>query len=475
MLRPELLSQAAKAFPGLNLTHIENSVLAAILNARVEDISQLSAAGARRAPEASFLKALQAEPSKRHFILEFKQSSPTLGDFCKDFDEASLLKSYEKYADALSVLTEPRFFKGSFERLSRVKEQTSLPVLAKDFIISEKQIDLAQSAGADAVLLMTSVLLPERLLSLYRYAAGLGLDVLVEADSEESARFAALHRFPIVGVNNRQMKDLSIDFSRTRRLAPLFDMDQIVISESGIRSFSDFAKLGHTRNFLIGSALSGSENPDQKAHSLFFGLNKVCGITTREAFGTAIRSGAAMAGFVFYGPSPRAVSPQKAREIIDGRHRDILTVGVFVNESIGTVASVVKETGLRAVQLHGKETPAYIQSLKKALPGILVIKAVQAQANLKEISESYLAYADFVLLDSSAPGSGTAFDWSALDDGLPRSRMLLAGGIGEDNLRGALSLGFAGLDMNSRLESSPGVKPPEKIESAFKTLYRCLR
>src|SRR5574344_1348318 len=153
MLQAQKLTSQAKAFVGLNTKAIDETVIATIINKKVEDVKNLKVTGKRTAPLLSLRTALGNKDS-RNFILECKKSSPTLGDFCKDFDLDKLIACYETKASAISVLCEEHFFKGSIEFLKYVKERTTLPVICKDFIICKEQIVNAYAAGADAILLM---------------------------------------------------------------------------------------------------------------------------------------------------------------------------------------------------------------------------------------------------------------------------------------------------------------------------------
>lgn len=189
MLHTEPLTAQAKSYLGLNHEGLEGTVLATIINKKVLDVKEIVLKGQRTAPLRSLSKALENKGG-RNFILECKQSSPTLGDFCKDFDLDKLISCYEKRASAISVLCEKHFFKGSLDYLKYVKEHCSLPVICKDFIICKEQIDEAYIAGADAVLLMLSVLTRAKFEELFNYAHSLNLDVLTEVDDKDDAMYA---------------------------------------------------------------------------------------------------------------------------------------------------------------------------------------------------------------------------------------------------------------------------------------------
>jgi indole-3-glycerol phosphate synthase/phosphoribosylanthranilate isomerase len=467
MLKPQPLTDEARAFRGLNIESIEGTVLATIINPKVRDVAKMKAGPARTVPYRSLKKAL-TEGSGRHFILECKKSSPTLGDFCKDFSLDRLLACYESRASAISVLCEEHFFKGSLDYLRYVRERTSLPVICKDFVIDEVQLEAAASAGADAVLLMLSLLTRERFLELYAKARELGLEVLCEVDTKEDALFARDHRIPVVGINNRNLRILKIDLQKARDLAPIFGPETTVVSESGITSHEALLSMAPINAFLIGSALSGADDVFFAANTMLYGTNKLCGITTDEALDAALEGHAAICGLIFAEKSPRCVSLEFAKRCVKRGHPQTRFAAVFVDEDPGEIARIVRETGCDYVQLHGAESPECIAKIRALLPDAGIIKAVKIrQQSDFEACRAYAPLCDFLLLDSKAPGSGTSFDWNAIPDYIDRARTLISGGIGLENLRDALALGFAGVDMNSRLEGSRGVKDPDMVRKAF--------
>lgn len=470
MLQKEPLTEQAKSFKGLNIAGIENTVLATIVNKKVLDVKELKVTGKRSAPLVSFKKAL-SDRTKKNFILECKKSSPTLGNFCKDFDLDKITDCYNTRAAAISVLCEKHFFNGSSEYLSYVKGKTNLPVLYKDFVICKEQIDDAYVSGADAVLLMLSLLENDTYLSLYSYAKSLNLDVLTEVDNEQQAKFAKEHNIDIVGINNRDLRTLKIDISNAKKIAKIFDTDTIVVSESGINEHSDLFYLKEIRCFLIGSSLTKSDDIVFKANSMLYGTNKICGITTKEALRAAIDVHASIAGFIFFEKSVRNISIEKATEFASFARGKIRFAGVFVNESLDTVVKIAKEVGLDYIQLHGSEDLEYIDKLKNTLPKIKIIKALNIETSDDFAKINFYADScEYIILDSKAPGSGSSFDWNTIPDSVNKEKILLSGGIGEDNVEQALSFGFTGLDLNSKLEETKGIKSVTKILNTFRII-----
>lgn len=469
MLQAKALSPLAKAYPGLNLQSIENTVLATIVNEKCKDVEKINVKNLpkRKTPYRSLFKALK-NGKGRTFILECKKSSPTLGDFCKDFNLDRLIACYEKHASAISVLCEEHFFKGSLTYLQYVREKTSLPVICKDFIICEAQLEAAASAGADAVLLMLSLLTRERFLELYAYAQNLGLEVLCEVDSEDDARFAAKHSLSIIGINNRDLRILKIDLNNAKKIMPLLPAKSAIVSESGINSYADLRYLSPIKSFLIGSSLSGAQNVFYAANSMLYGINKICGIKDVQALEAAIEGHASIAGLIFAKKSPRAIDEEKAKELVTIGHPRIAFAAVFVDEEFTNMVRIARNTQVDFIQLHGHESPDIIHALREALPNIKIIKALCVRC--ADDFKSYALFADlcdYILLDSGSPGSGTSFDWGAIPAQVDKKKTLLSGGIGIENLPQALALGFCGLDMNSALEKEKGLKDPSLIRQVL--------
>ncbi len=472
MLQPQSLTENAKQFPGLNLPGIEGTVLATIINPKCEDVQKIDVASLpKRNTEFRSLYQALKKGQGRTFILECKKSSPTLGDFCKDFSLDRLISCYEGHAAAISVLCEEHFFKGSLEYLRYVRAHTTLPVICKDFIICKEQLLAACSAGADAVLLMLQLLKKERFLELYAFARELGLEVLCEVDTEDDAQFASEHNLPVIGINNRNLRILKIDLNNAKKLYPLLPKDSAIVSESGISSYQDLRFLSPIKSFLIGSSLSGAPDVFYAANSMLYGINKVCGIKTQEALDAAIKGHAAIAGLIFARKSPRFVELETAKALVRHGHPKIAFAAVVVDERVADIIKLVHETGVDFVQLHGHESVEDIRELKEALPDIKLIKAICLRTD--EDFKHYEQYADevhLIILDSGTPGSGTSFDWRKIPSFIDRSKTLLSGGIGLHNINDALSLGFAGIDMNSALEKDKGLKDPKLIEQALTTI-----
>src|SRR5471030_480847 len=446
-----------------------------VLNKIVRDKAIWVAARKEQQPLASFQNDIT--PSNRHFydalrgartafILECKKASASKGIIRENFDHVEIAGVYQDHASAISVLTDEKYFQGSFDFLPLVSKTVTQPVLCKDFIIDPYQIYLARYYQADAILLMLSVLDDAQYLQLAAVAHSLNLGILTEASNEEELDRAVQLKAKVVGINNRDLRDLSIDLQRTRDLAPRVPHGVTVISESGINNYAQIRELSRFANgFLIGSALMSEADLRSAVRRVTLGDNKVCGLTRPQDASVAHQAGAIYGGLIFVAASPRHVSIEQAREVKAGA--PLKYVGVFRNEAPSQVADIAKDLQLCALQLHGDEDQAYIDTLRPLLPAgcqiwkALSVKDVMPARNLNQV--------DRYVLDNGKGGTGQRFDWSKLA-GQDLSNVLLAGGLGADNSVDAAQLGCAGLDFNSGVEREPGIKDADKITAVFQTL-----
>jgi indole-3-glycerol phosphate synthase/phosphoribosylanthranilate isomerase len=446
-----------------------------VLEKIVQDKAIWVAARQQQQPLSTFQNSI--EPASRHFydalqgartafILECKKASPSKGIIREDFDPAAIAGVYRHYASAVSVLTDEKYFQGDFAFLPIVSAAITQPVLCKDFIIDPYQIYLARYYQADAILLMLSVLDDEQYRQLAAVAHSLKMGILTEVSNEEELERAIALQARVVGINNRDLRDLSIDLNRTRQLAPRLSHGVTVISESGINSYADIRELSHFANgFLIGSALM--EEPDLTAavRRVTLGANKVCGLTRAEDARAAYEAGAIYGGLIFAAGSPRQIDSGTARTVMAGA--PLRYVGVFRNSSVSDVVTEATALSLSAVQLHGQETPEFVTELRAALPaGIEIWKALRIEGVLPERNWPHV---DRYVFDNGDGGTGERFDWSLLQ-GQTLNDVLLAGGLSADNCVEAAQLGCAGLDFNSGVESAPGIKDARKIAAVFQTL-----
>jgi indole-3-glycerol phosphate synthase len=197
-------------------------------------------------------------------IAEIKRYSPSRGAIRPDLDVAELAATYERAgAAALSVLTEPHFFRGSLEDLRRAREATQLPVLCKDFIVDEAQLDAALHHGADAILLIAAALSEATLLRLRRAARERGLAVLIELHEPGEVPASTAAAPELLGVNNRNLRTMRVDVGRMLELAPLLPKTALHVAESGLRTGRDLA-VARSAGFdacLIGESLLEQSDP----------------------------------------------------------------------------------------------------------------------------------------------------------------------------------------------------------------------
>ena len=256
------------------------TVLDSIVQARRERIDELRARfGHLRAEDLersqrSFAAALRTRSGQGRspqpvLIMECKAASPSRGTIRSDYDPASLAAQYAPYAAAVSVLTEPDRFNGSFDDLAAVREVVDVPVLCKDFIVDEVQVLAARSLGADAVLLMLSVVPDDVYRELAELAHSLGMEVLTEVSTPQEMHRASALGAEVIGINNRDLRTLETDLARTEEMAPLAPAGVVLVGESGVGAPEDVRRLsGLVDALLVGSSLSGAPDPAEAARQL---------------------------------------------------------------------------------------------------------------------------------------------------------------------------------------------------------------
>ena len=205
------------------------------------------------------------------FICECKKASPSKGLIAPDFPYLQIAKDYEAAgADCISVLTEPKWFLGSDEYLKEIADAVAIPCLRKDFTVDEYMIYEAKMLGASAVLLICSILSEEQIKAYIGVCDELGLSALVEAHDESEVQTALGAGARIIGVNNRNLKDFSVDTDNSRRLRELIPYDVLFVSESGVSSASDVAGLREigADAVLIGETLMRASDKKAKLDEL---------------------------------------------------------------------------------------------------------------------------------------------------------------------------------------------------------------
>lgn len=437
-----------------------------------------------------------------NFICEVKKASPSKGIIAEHFPYLDIAKEYEVAgAAAISVLTEPDFFKGDKKYLQEIASTVKIPVLRKDFIIDEYQIYQAKVWGASAILLICACLDMPTLTKFRELADSLGLSSLVEAHDENEVQMAIDCGARIIGVNNRNLKDFTVDVQNSVRLRNLVQDDVIFVSESGLEIPEDIRVL---RDNNIGVALMGetfmrSPNKVEKLAYLYGPTYytpkvKMCGISKIETIPAVIEANPDYMGLVF-APSKRQVTVDQAKTLVEELHKQyanrynrdaeqysnqtlihqesIKTVGVFVNETVESLLKIAKEVKLDVIQLHGDEDESFIQTLKEQ-SNVEVWKAVQVRSAAD--AEAWIdSSADMLLFDAyhkdERGGTGEVFDWSSLDEF--ERPFMLAGGINSTNVARAIrTVRPYGIDISSGIETE-GVKDDDKIK-AFTNIVRTI-
>jgi indole-3-glycerol phosphate synthase len=242
-------------------------------------LEQLKKQAAGMAKCRNFYKAV-TKPHRRglNVIAEVKKASPSAGLIRPDFDPVEIAQTYERCgADAISVLTDEKYFQGKLEYLEQIKQAVQVPILRKDFIIDIWQIYEARAAGADAILLIADALPPGELMDLMIAATELTLTVLLEVHQADVLMgVRSLIGFPekgysVLGINNRDLTTMTVDINTTGRLKGLLDDDVPVVAESGIKTRDDVEKLiaVGVRAVLIGQTLCEHASIEQKFAELF--------------------------------------------------------------------------------------------------------------------------------------------------------------------------------------------------------------
>jgi indole-3-glycerol phosphate synthase/phosphoribosylanthranilate isomerase len=363
-------------------------------------------------------------------IAEVKRRSPSAGDLRPDANPAEIAASYERAgAAAVSILVDERFG-GTWDDLRAARASASLPLLAKGFFSTEEHLHMARAAGADAALLLLRNLDDPTARRLLDHAKELGLETLVEAhDATELARAVALEA-RVIGINARDLSTFRIDRVEQLRLVAQAPRDRVVIAESGIESRAQgaAAELAGADAILVGSTLMRAEDPAAKlAELLSRPLVKVCGLTRDEDVAAAVEAGADMAGFVL-----AAASPRRAPGVLDVPET-MLSVAVVVGEPEGDAD---------LVQLYPPEEG----------------KVRGRDARLLRDGEEVARVVDL----PGGEGDPSHLERARAHEG----RVMLAGGLGPDNVREAIeAVRPWAVDASSSLEVSPGVKDHERIRA----------
>ena len=392
------------------------------------------------------------------FITECKKASPSKGIISEDYPYLEIAKKYEEAgSDVISCLTEPNYFLGSVEHFKNIRKHTKCLMLRKDFIFSEYQIYESKKIGADVILLICSILTECQLKDFIDLTHSLGMCALVEAHDEKEIDMAIRCGAKVVGVNNRNLKDFTVDFENALNLRKKYP-DIYMISESGVKTIEEVKKIKRAglNGALIGEALMKSEDPYnellkyRKASAM--PKIKFCGIRRKEDIDYVNKLLPDYIGFVFVKSSRRKVTLTEALKLKKHLDPSIRVIGVFQNQSISFISKIVKAGAIDIVQLHGDEDDEYVRTLKD----LLDIEVISVYRSSK--------YAEYVMYDSKEPGKGIKATYRNKAKTKP---YFLAGGINITNIEDILLLNPYAIDISTGVEKD-GVKDYNKMEEIIK-------
>jgi tryptophan synthase beta chain len=342
-----------------------------------------------------------------HLIAEVKRRSPSVGTIAADADPVALARAYEAGgASAISVLCEPHWFGGSVADLRTVRDAVTLPVLAKEFVVDERQLPVLRAAGADLVLLLASVLPPRRLARFVGLARRLGLEPLVEAHDERELAAALATDARLIGLNNRDLRTLDVDPERCVRLRALVPNDRLVVGESGVsepRTLVGWRAVGIDAA-LVGEALMRSAEPAAAARAFVNAgavprdvaaaarqpLVKICGVTDSDGVLAAIRSRADAIGLNFVPGSSRILSLAEGAQLAaliraaaPAKSRPLI-VAVLADATAEETAAVLAACDPDALQLSGAEPAAIVATAARPVWKVLHLPAAGAESGTGE-------------------------------------------------------------------------------------------
>jgi anthranilate synthase / indole-3-glycerol phosphate synthase / phosphoribosylanthranilate isomerase len=460
-------------------------------------------------PQISFPDRLRMSPYPLSLMAEIKRASPSKGIISLSTCAPSQARKYALAgASVISVLTEPKWFKGSIDDLNLARRALEgMPnrpaVLRKEFIFHEYQILEARLAGADTVLLIVKMLDEAALFRLYSYSVSLGMEPLVEVNNVDEMAIAVKLGSKVIGVNNRNLTNFEVDLDTTSRLMSLVPKDAIVCALSGISGPKDvepYLKNG-VGAVLVGEALMRARDPAQFARELLGSseeadvaekvrlLVKICGTRSAEGASAAVEAGADLIGMILVAGRRRCVSTDVALEISQVVHTTprprehqqehsaasstnkassyfensasflhhptrALLVGVFQNQPLEYILEQQRLLDLDLIQFHGSEPLEWAN-----LVPVPVIKSFRPS----DVSLGTRGFHAVPLLDAGAGGSGTQLDVVDIENSLridTELRVLLAGGLDSANITQHLeSLGkyrqsIIGVDVSSGVEEN---------------------
>ncbi len=424
-----------------------------------------------------------------HLIAEVKRRSPSAGTIAAADDAVARARAYAAGgAAAISVLCEPHWFGGSVDDLRAVRAAIAVPVLAKEFVVDPRQLDLLRAAGADLVLLLAVLHPARRLQRLVAQARDLGLEPLVEAHDSRELEAALATSASLVGINNRDLRTLDVDPERAVRLRSLVPDDRLVVAELGVRDTATIARwrASGIDAALVGEALmrapdpaaaarafvAAGRYPDDPAAAARAPFVKICGVTDAAGVTAAVRAGAEAIGLNFAPGTPRELTLDEgaalaAQARAAGARGRPLVVLVTANLPLSDLALAIDAVDPDAVQLSGDEPPAVLAAVGRPAWKALRVSAGDPAETVIARARAYLAAgATRILLDAAGGphpgGTGIRVD-PALAAAVAREvPVTLAGGLNPGNVAEAvLAVPAVGVDVASGTDAPrvPGQRP----------------
>lgn len=424
-------------------------------------------------PTSRSLRQALLRPGPR-FLFECKKASPSAGLIRPRYDAATLARRLAPWADALSILTEERYFGGSLADLEAVRSVVDLPLLRKDVVVDPYEVVEARVHGADAVLLMLSVLDDATYVAARSVARRYGMDILTEVHDAQELERARRLGADLIGINNRDLRTFDVDLGTVPRLAAHVPPQALLVAESGYARRDDILAVAPLVDaFLVGGSIMAAEDPTWVARTLLHGLVKVCGLTLADDARLAYRLGATHGGLNFVPTSPRRLDLATARAICEAA--PLAWVAVVADATNETIETLVRELPLSAVQLHGHEDAQRQRQLRELLPpSVALWKAIDTDSD-PQTTDLAADDLDLVIFDRRGPhgrgGNGRIIAPERLavwQKHVPRFG--LAGGLDATHASWALSTGAILLDVNSRVERAPGIKDPDRLTAFFSAL-----
>jgi indole-3-glycerol phosphate synthase/phosphoribosylanthranilate isomerase len=333
-----------------------------------------------------------------HLIAEVKRRSPSVGEIAADADPVTRARAYAAGgASAISVLCEPHWFGGSVADLRAVRAAVSVPVLAKEFVVDDRQLPMLRLAGADIVLLLACLHTPKKLAQLVERACDLGLEPLVEAHDEREVEAALMSGARLIGLNNRNLRTLDVDPELCMRLRALVPADRLAVGESGLneaRTLVGWRAIGLDAA-LVGEALMRAHDPESAVSSFVAAgavphdiaaeargpMVKICGIADSDGLMAALRAGADAIGINLVPGTPRYVTLSEAAYLATKARGSSPAgaapriVAVFADASLSEIDAAISAFAPDAIQLSGDEPAGLIQAVRRPVWKVLHLPA----------------------------------------------------------------------------------------------------